>query len=335
MSVQGSDPTRTMKAFVRTRYGSPNVLKFQDVAIPAVADDTVLVRMHASSVNRADLDYLQGVPAFGRLFFGLRAPKVQRLGLDVAGTVEAVGPGVTTLRPGDAVFGDMTNFGFGAFAEYVGAPERAFAPIPAGMAFEEAATIPQASGIALLGLRYKREIQPGNRVLINGASGSVGPFAVQIAKALGAEVTGVCRTAKLDFVRSLGADHVIDYTRQDFTQQGELYDLILDIAARHSLFAYKRALTPTGVYSCVGGTAGPILLTLALGPLISRTGSRKLGLPLNWKPFNKRDVAELTGLIEAGKLKPVIDRTFPLAEVPDALRYVDAGHARGKVVITM
>jgi NADPH:quinone reductase-like Zn-dependent oxidoreductase len=193
--------------------------------------------------------------------------------------------------------------------------------------------VPQAAIIALLGLRYKRPIEQGDRVLVNGASGSVGPIAVQIAKALGAEVTGVCSTGKLDFVRSLGADHVIDYTRQDFTQRGELYDRILDISAHHSIFAYRRALTATGVYACVGGATGPILQALALAPLMSRFGDKRLGLPLDWKPFNQHDVAYLKDLIEAGKLTPAIDRSFPLAEVPDALRYVDEGHARGKVVI--
>ncbi|MGH9174300.1 MAG: NAD(P)-dependent alcohol dehydrogenase, partial [Vicinamibacterales bacterium] len=316
------------------RYGSPDVLTFQEVDKPVATADKVLVRVHASSVNRADLDYLGGKPAFARLFTGLRAPKVRRLGLDVAGVVEAVGPNVTRFQPGDAVFGDMTQHGYGAFAEYVCAPERAFAPKPAKMTFEESATVPQAAILALLGLRHKRQIEPGQKVLINGASGSVGPFAVQIAKALGAEVTGVCSTGKLEMARSLGADHVIDYTRENFTRGGRRYDLILDISAQHSIFAYRRALTPTGVYSCVGGATGPILQALALGPLISRFGSKKLGLPLNWKPFNQPDVAYLTELIEAGKLTPLIDRSFPLADVADALRYVDAGHARGKVVIT-
>jgi NADPH:quinone reductase-like Zn-dependent oxidoreductase len=324
-----------MKAAVRTRYGSPDVVTLQEVETPVATDDKVLVRVHASSVNRADLDYLGGIPAFARLFTGLRAPKTHRLGLDVAGTVEAVGPNVTTFKPGDAVFGDMTNFGHGAFAEYVCASERAFALKPEGISFEDVATVPQAGIIALLGLRYKRPVEPGQRVLINGASGSVGPIAVQIAKARGAEVTGVCSTSKIELVRALGADHVIDYTREDVTRRGVLYDYILDISARRSIFAYRHALRPTGVYACVGGKTGPILLALALGPLISRFGDKKLGLPLDWKPFNQPDIVYLIGLIETGKLTPIIDRRFQLSEVVDALRYVDDGHAHGKVVITV
>jgi NADPH:quinone reductase-like Zn-dependent oxidoreductase len=324
-----------MKAAVRTRYGSPDVVMIEEVETPVADHDKVLVRVHAASVNRADLDYLGGIPPFARLFTGLRAPKIKRLGLDVAGTVEAIGPNVTTFQPGDAVFGDMTNFGYGAFAEYVCAPERAFAPKPVNISFEEIATIPQAGVIALMGLRYKRPVGPGQRVLINGASGSVGPIAVQVAKAHGAEVTGVCSTRKMEMVRALGADHVIDYTRQDVTQRGELYDYILDVTARRSIFAYRRVLSPTGVYACVGGTSVPILLALALGPLISRFGDKRLGLPLNWKPFNPPDIAYLIELIEAGKLSPIVDCTFPLADVADALRYVNDGHALGKVVITV
>jgi NADPH:quinone reductase-like Zn-dependent oxidoreductase len=322
-----------MKAIVRTRYGSPDVLELQDVDKPVVMDDQVLVRVRASSVNRADLDYLRGWPFFARFFTGLRQPKTRRLGLDVAGHVEAVGTSVTTFQPGDEVFGDMTQFGFGAFAEYVCAPDRAFALKPTSMTFEEAATVPQAAILALLGLRYKRPIEAGDKVLINGASGSVGPFAVQIAKALGADVTGICSTSKVDLVRSIGADHVIDYTREDVTRSGQRYDRIVDVAAHRSMFTYRRVLSPTGVYACMGGAVGPILQALALGPLISKRGSQRLGVPLNWKPMNSQDVAFLKELIAAGKLAPIIDRSYALREVADALRYLDAGHARGKVVI--
>ena len=256
------------------------------------------------------------------------------LGLNVAGQVEAVGKDVTELRPGDEVFGDLTQHGFGAFAEYVSAPERAFGKQPAGMTYEEPATLPHAAVLALQGLRNGRKIQPGHRVLINGASGSVGPFAVQIAKALGAEVTGVCSTAKVEMVRSAGADHVIDYTQEDFTRSGQRYDRIIDIAGSHSIFACRRALRPNGTYLWVGGPTTRLLQAVLLGPLISLVGNRKMGM-LPWKPFPKEDVAFLKELIDAGVVRPVIDRRYPLAEVPDALRYLEAGHAMGKIVITM
>lgn len=326
-----------MKAIVRDRYGSPDVLELRDIATLVVKDDEVLVRVRASSVNTADIDYLRGRPTAARItpgLYGLRAPTNRVLGLNVAGQVEAVGKDVTGLRPGDKVFGDMTLHGFGAFAEYVSAPERAFATQPAGMTYEEAATLPHAAVLALQGLRSGRRLQPGHRVLINGASGSVGPFAVQIAKALGVEVTGVCSTAKMEMVRSAGADHVIDYTQEDFTRSGRRYDRIIDIAGTRSIFACRRALRPNGTYLWVGGSTARLLQAVLLGPLISLAGNRKMGM-LPWKPFPKEDVAFLTGLVDAGILRPVIDRRYPLAEVPDALRYLESGHARGKVVITM
>ena len=326
-----------MKAIVRDRYGSPDVLELRDIAKPVVKDDEVLVRVRASSVNTADIDYLRGRPLFARVtpgLYGLRAPTNRVLGLNVAGQIEAVGKDVTELGPGDAVFGDLTQHGFGAFAEYVSAPERAFGKQPAGMTHEESATLPHAAVLALQGLRSGRKIQPGHRVLINGASGSVGPFAVQIAKALGAEVTGVCSTAKVEMVRSAGADHVIDYTQEDFTRSGQRYDRIIDIAGSHSIFACRRALRPNGTYLWVGGPTTRLLQAVLLGPLISLVGNRKMGM-LPWKPFPKEDVALLKGLIDAGTVRPVIDRRYPLAEVPDALRYLEAGHAMGKIVITM
>ncbi len=329
------DGEHAMKAIVRDRYGSPDVLRLEDVDKPRVGDDDVLVRVRASSLNRADLDYLTGWPSVARVATGFRTPRNRRLGLDVAGEVEAVGSKVTRFRPGNEVFGDMTGYGQGAFAEYVVAPEKAFATKPPTMSFEVAATLPQAAILAIQGLRGFRPIEPGDHVLVNGASGNVGPFAVQIAKSFGAEVTGVCRTSKMDFVRSLGADHVIDYTSEDFTQGARRYDRILDVAARRSIFDSRRALSRKGVYVWVGGSGVSLLQALVLGPLISVTGSRKMALMLWWKPFNLDDVASLTQMVEAGKLRPVIDRRFPLSEVPAALRYLDEGHARGKVVITI
>ena len=323
-----------MKAIVRSEYGSPDVLQFKEVAKPTPKDNEVLVRVHASSVNMADVDYLLGRPNIARLGTGLRRPRNSGLGLDVAGQVEAVGKNVTRFQPRDEVFGDLTEYGYGAFAEYACAPEDAFALKPAGMTFEEAATVPQAAVMALQGLRGKRRIQPGQKVLINGAGGNVGPFAVQIAKSFGAEVTGVDSTNKLDMLRSIGADHVIDYTQQDYTKTGQRYDRILDVGAYRSIFDSKRALNPKGIYIIVGGSTAAILQAVFLGPLISMAGSQKMGMYMG-KPFNHEDVVFLKELLEAGKVTPVIDRSYPLSEVPDALRYQEEGRARGKVVITV
>ncbi len=261
-------------------------------------------------------------------------PRVARLGVDVAGRVEAIGPKVTSFQPGDEVYGDLSAYGLGGFAEYVCARARAFAPKPPTLTMDEAAAIPQAAILALQGLRRGESIRPGDKVLINGASGNVGPFAVQIAKAVGAEVTGVCRAEKMDFVRSLGADHVIDYGVADVTRGREHYDWILDVVGRKSIFAWRRALRPGGVYVSLGGATAPMLQALALGLLISRFGSRKVGLMWWWKPFRREDVALLEQLIADGKIAPIIDRRYPLDEVPEALAYLDAGLARGKVVIT-
>jgi len=324
-----------MKAIVRDRYGSPDVIELADVPTPTAGDDDVLVRVRAASLNRADLDYLTGTPLLTRMGTGLRRPRNQGLGLDAAGVVEAVGRNVTRFQPGDEVLGDLTAFGYGAFAEYACAPEKAWAKKPAGVSFEAAASVPQAAILALQGLRGGRGIRPGDAVLVNGASGNVGPFAVQLAKAFGAEVTGICSTSKMDFVRSLGADHVIDYTREDYTRSGPRYAWILDVMARGSVLRVKRALKPGGTYVMVGGTTGAILQALLLGPLISLAGSRKMGLLLWWTPFAQDDIARLTELLEAGAIAPVIDRRFTLAEVPDALRYLDAGLAQGKLVITI
>jgi len=324
-----------MRAIVRDTYGSPEVLELKEVDVPNVDDDGVLVRVRAASLNAADLDYMYGRPLLTRMGTGFRKPKNRGLGLDAAGSVEAVGKGVTQFKPGDEVFGDLTAFGYGAFAEYACAPERAWALMPADMSFEDAATIPQAAILALQGLRGGRGIKPGSRVLVNGASGNVGPFAVQIAKALGAHVTGVCRTDKVDFVRGLGADHVIDYTHEDYTRTGDRYDWIVDVAGNRSILQIRHALRPGGVYVMVGGPTSRIFTALVLGPIISLAGSRKMGLMMWWKLFNPEDRAMLVELIEAGKLTPVIDRRYPLGEVVAALRYLDEGRARGKIVITM
>lgn len=323
-----------MKVITRDRYGPPDVLRFGDVGMPPVGDADLLVRVRAASLNAADLDYLYGRLGVARLATGIRGPRNRGLGLDVAGQVSAVGGNVTGFQPGDDVYGDMTAFGYGAFAEYLAAPAKAFAHKPAGMSFDDAATLPQAAVIALQGLRGKRPVRRGDNVLVNGASGNVGQFAVQIAKSLGAQVTGVCSTSKMDFVRSLGADRVIDYTRDDFTRNGERYDRILDVVGRHSIIDCRRALRPGGVYVMAGGSATRILQAVIFGSLLSMTGSRKLGV-LWWKPFRRQDVAFLEELIGSGRVIPAIDRRYSLAEVPDALRYLDGKHARGKVVITV
>jgi NADPH:quinone reductase-like Zn-dependent oxidoreductase len=325
-----------MKAAVRDRYGTPDVVRIEEIEQPTPTQDQVLVRVHAASVNRADLDGISPRPGFVRLFLGLRAPREHRIGLDVAGVVEAVGPDATRLRPGDQVFADLFSYGAGAFAEYVCAPEKAFQPMPAGMSFEDAATLPHAAVLALQGFRLRngRTIRPRDRVLIDGASGNVGPFAVQIAKSRGAEVTGVCSSAKVEFVRSLGADAVIDYTKVDYTKTGERYDWIVDTDSHHSILDVRRALRPKGAYVTLGGSAMPILGALVTGPLISLASSKWTGLLLWWKPFDPGDVATLNELVAAGAVKPVIDRQYPLSEIVDGLRWVNDGHARGKVVIT-
>ena len=327
-----------MKAAIRERYGAlDDVVELTDVDRPVPADDQLLVRVRAASINRADLDGLAPRPQFARLFMGLRAPRDHRLGIDVAGVVEAVGPTVTRFKVGDQVFADLFAFRQGSFAEYVCAPERAFQSIPTGMTFEDAATLPHSAILAVQALRLRngRTIGSGDKVLIDGASGNVGPFAVQIAKSMGAEVTGVCSPAKVDFVRSLGADHVIDYTQVDYTATGERYDWIVDTDSHHSILRIRRALRPGGVYVTLGGTSLPIFDAMLVGPLISLASSKWTGLLLWWKPFKAEDVATLKELIAAGKVKPVIDRRFPLSEVVEALRYVADGHARGKVIVTV
>jgi NADPH:quinone reductase-like Zn-dependent oxidoreductase len=326
-----------MKAAMRDRYGPPDVIEVRDVERPVPEDDQVVVRVHAASVNRADLDGLKPRWQFSRLFLGLRKPRSPRLGLDVAGVVEAVGPSAMRLKAGDEVFGDLFLFGQGSFAEYVCVPEKALAPMPEGMTFENAATLPHSALLALQGLRLRdgRSVGAGDRVLIVGASGNVGPFAVQIAKSMGADVTGVCRTEKMDFVRSLGADHVIDYTTTDYTRTGP-YDWIVDVDAHRSILGYVPALRPHGVYVAMGGSTAWLLSVLVLLPvkwLVAR--DKRMGLLLGWRPFDPGDVAALKKLIAAGVIKPAIDRRYPLGEVVNALRYVDEGRPKGKVVITV
>ncbi len=326
-----------MKAAVRERYGSPEVVEIRDVERPVPTGDEVLVRVRAASVNRADLDGIEPRPAFVRLFIGLRAPRNTSVGIDVAGVVEAVGPDATRFKPGDEVFADTYAYGKGTFAEYVCAPEKAFETMPSGMSFEEASTLPHSAILALQGLRLRkgRTVQPGEKVLINGASGNVGPFAVQIAKSLGAEVTGVCSTAKLDMVRALGADRVIDYSQVDYTTTGERYDWILDTDSHQPIRRSRRSLRPNGVYLTLGGTSKPILQAMLLGPLLSVRSDRYSGIVLWWKPFHPPDVARLKEMVAAGTLKPVIDRRYPLSDVVAALRHVNDGQAKGKVVITI
>ena len=324
-----------MQAAIRERYGSSEVVELRQIERPAPKDDEVLVRVRAASVNRADLDGLKPRPGFIRLFMGVRRPRDQRLGIDVAGEVEAVGSAVTRFTPGDRVFADLFSHGQGSFAEYVSAPEKAFLPIPATMSFDVAATLPNSAILAIQGLRSRggQTIRGGDKVLIDGASGNVGPFAVQIAKALGAEVTGTCRTEKVEFVRSIGADHVIDFTAVDYTREPERYDWILDTDSHHSITACRRALRPRGRYVTLGAGSLGVFLALLAGTAVSVATARKAGLMLWWRPFDAQDIGTITGLIEAGKVVPAIDRRYPLSEVVDALRHVDEGRARGKILV--
>ena len=319
-----------MKAIVYEKYGSPDVLHLQEVEKPTPNDNEILVKVHTASVNAADLEYLRGTVMIR--MGGLLKPKNQILGSDIAGRVEAVGRNIKQFQPGDDIFGDSFYYGFGAFAEYVCVPEKALALKPASMTFEEVVTLPQSGLLALQGLRDKRKIQPGQKVLINGAGGGTGTFAVQIAKLFGAEVTGVDSTRKLDMVRSIGADQTIDYTQEDFTKSGQRYDLILDVVVSRSIFDYKRALNPKGILRMVGGSMSRLFISTFLGPLISR--NKKMSIVM-WKQMKKEDLVFMKELFEAGKVVPVIDRRYPLSEVAEAFRYLEEGHHQGKVVITV
>lgn len=319
-----------MKAIVFTKYGTPDVLELKEVDKPVPRDDEVLIKVHAVSINDWDWGLLQG-DIINRLLYGLLKPRKQILGSDIAGRIEAVGKNVEQFQPGDEVFGDLSGH-WGGFAEYVCASENALALKPAGMTFEEAAAIPQAAMLAVQGLRDKGQIQPGQKLLINGAGGGVGTFAIQIAKLYGAEVTGVDSSAKLDMLRSMGFDRVIDYTQEDFTKNGRRYDLILDVKTNRSVFDYTRALSPNGIYVTVGGSTARLFQALFLWPLISITSKKKLRVVV--LKLNK-DLAYMNELFEAGKVKPVIDGPYKLSEVPEAMRYFGAGKHKGKIVITL
>ncbi|GIK42937.1 MAG: NADPH:quinone reductase [Chloroflexota bacterium] len=319
-----------MKAIVYQKYGPPDVLELQEVEKPNPKDNEVLIKVQAASVNSWDWDLVTGKPLIYRLVFGLQKPKHPIIGSDIAGRIEAVGRNVKQFQPGEEIFGDVSGCGFGAFAEYVCAREEVLALKPAGMTFAEAAAVPQAGVLALQGLR-QGQIKKVQKVLINGAGGGVGTFAVQMAKSWGAEVTGVDNREKLDLLRSLGADKVIDYTQEDFTKTGQRYDLILDVVAHRSIFDYKRALSSEGILVIVGGSIAAIFQAVTLGTWFSKTGPKKMGI-LAHKP-NASDLELIKELIETGKVVPVIDRCYPLSEVAEALRYLGEGHARGKVVI--
>ena len=316
-----------MKAIVYTQYGSPDVLQLKEVAEPVIKENEVLVSVHAAALNAGDVFSMRGSPWLVRLTVGFPRPKDYILGWDMAGRVQAAGEKVTRFQPGDEVFASCSH----TLAEYVGVPEDKVALKPTNLTFEQAAAVPTAAITALQGLRDAGKVRPGQTVLINGASGGVGTFAVQIAKAFGAEVTGVCSARNVDMVRSLGAGHVIDYTREDFTQSGRRYDLILDNVASHSFSDLRRALTPQGIIipNSGHGGMGYVLKAFLLSPFTRQVASMYLASP------NDKDLAVLKELIEAGKVTPVVDGTYPLSQTPDAFRYLEESHARGKVVITV
>jgi NADPH:quinone reductase-like Zn-dependent oxidoreductase len=324
IALAGEDP---MKAVVYTRYGPPDVLRLTDMQRPTPKDNEVLVRVHAVSLNASDWEVLRGKPLYARIMGPFR-PRHHILGTDVAGRVEATGRDARLFQPGDDVFADIR---MGGFAQYVCVPQSDLARMPAGMSYDESAALPQAAAIAVHGIRDKGQIQPGQKVLINGAGGGAGMYAVQLAKLQGAEVTGVDNTEKLEFMRSLGADHVIDYTREDFTRNGRTYDLILDLAARRSVLAYKRSLAPKGRYFYVGGSVATLLQVLLIGPLIATGSGRKIRLLV--VRLGAKHLAPIVELCQAGKVATVIDRRYRLSEVPEALRYLGEGHAKGKVVV--
>ena len=322
-----------MKAIIAPKYGSPEVLELRDVETPSPKPNEVLVKVCASSLNAADFEILRG--AWSTRFLSPLRPKYKIPGSDVAGQVEAIGSEVTEMQPGDDVMEDLFIYGHGAFAEYVCAPENVFTRKSVSMSFAEAATYPQAAIIALQALRGKKRIELGHKVLINGGGGGMGTFAIQIAKYYGAEVTGVDSALKLDMMWSIGADHVLDYRQEDFTKRGKCYDVIVDTVARRSLSEYKRSLNPRGLFVMVGGSRSAIFQATFLGPLYSLDGEKHLGLNLWSEPYNQEDMSFLEELFEAGDVRPVIDRCYPLRQVPEALLYLEGGRALGKVVTTM
>jgi len=323
-----------MKAIVYTKYGPPDVLHLEEVIKPALNEEQVLVKVHAASINASDWHMLTADPFPMRLIGnGMFKPKNTILGVDVSGCVEAVGRNVAQFKPGDAVFGDIFGLGSGSFAEYVSVPESALALKPSNVSFEEAAAVPVAAVTVLQSLRDQGHIQPGQKVLINGASGGVGTFAVQIAKAFESEVTAVCSSRNLEIARLIGADHVIDYTKEDFTQSGQQYDLILAVNGYHPLSAYKLVLSPQSIYVFTGGLPAQIFQSLLLGPLMSKSDGRKMTSVT--KKANQKDLVFISDLLKGGKIRPVIDECYPLIKTAEAFRYYEKGHARGKVVITI
>ncbi|OFW61426.1 MAG: alcohol dehydrogenase [Actinobacteria bacterium RBG_16_64_13] len=320
-----------MKAVVFTRYGTADVLELRDVPRPTPIDDEVLIRVRAVAINDWDWQALQGIPFVNRLTFGLRKPKKQILGSDIAGVVEAVGKNAKRFRLGDEVFGDLSGR-WGGFAEYVCAREDMLAPKPAGLTFEETAAIPQAAMLAVQALRDKGRIRQGQKLLVNGAGGGVGTFAIQIARPYWAETTGVDSTAKLAMLRSLGYDYVLDYAQEDFTRTGKQYDLILDVKTNRSIFAYLRALSPGGAYVTVGGSMGRLVQAMALGPLVSMVRKKRVRV-VALKP--NKDLGYITELVEAGQVRPAVDGRYTLGEAAAAMRYFGAGSHRGKVVLTV
>jgi NADPH:quinone reductase-like Zn-dependent oxidoreductase len=318
-----------MKAVVYTRYGPPDVLRYTDVDTPAPRDNEALVRVRAVSLNASDWETLRGRPLYARIGGPFR-PARRILGSDIAGQVEAIGGKVTRFRPGDDVFADILGQ-MGGFAQYVCVPQSALAPMPTGLTYEQAAALPQAGAIAWQGIKAKGRVQPGQKVLINGAGGGSGMYAIQLARLNGAEVTGIDNTEKLEFMRSLGADHVIDYTQEDFTSNGRTYDLILDLAAHRPVFAYRNSLTPGGRYLYVGGSVATLLQVLMIGPLIGRAAGKRIRLLA--VRLGTQHLTPIAELCQTGKITIVIDRRYPLNEVPEALWYLGEGHAKGKVVI--
>lgn len=323
-----------MKALVYKKYGPPEVLELKEVEKPVPEDNEVLIKVHAASIAFSDVALVKGEPFIARLWSGLLKPKNTIPGSDMAGKIERVGKNVKHLQPGDEVYGDMSECGFGAFAEFVCTDEKAVALKPSNLSFGEAAAVPMSAVTALQGLRFLGQIQPGQKVLINGASGGVGTFAVQIAKSYGAVVTAVCSTGKIDTARLLGADFVIDYTKEDFTKKENFYDLIIAVNGYHPILNYKRVLSSRGVYIQIGGAGAQIAQAILLGPLISIKGNKRLCSMGVAKP-STRDLVIMKELIEAGKVVPVIDKYYSLSEAPGAFRYFDEGHSNGKAVITM
>lgn len=322
-----------MKTIIQTGYGTPlKVLELSEIEKPVPKENEVLIKVQAASITFGDLAAVKGEPFIARLSLGLKEPKIKTPGKDVAGIVEAIGVNVSEFKPGDKVFGDLSESGWGAYAEYVSAPQDAFVHMPDNISFEEAATVPESGVVALQGLQDKGQIQPSQKVLIYGASGGIGTFAVQIAKSFDTEVTGVCSTRNVELVKSLGADHVIDYTQEDFVEMGEQYDLILATAGYRSIFDYKRALKPGGHYVATGGDMKQIFQPMLLGAWISNEGRKMTNLAM--KP-DKEDLTSLKELIEAEKVSPVIDKSYALSEIPEALQYYAKGRSRGKVVVSV